>query len=69
MRYRQAPGGLEAVRARLAVDCAPVVLSDRTIRSEIESGRIVVDPFDDSLIQPSSIDVPSRFFENFGDGD
>jgi len=34
-----------------------VVLSDRTIRSEIEAGRIVVDPFDDSLVQPSSVDV------------
>ena len=35
----------------------PLVLSDRTIRSEIDSGRIVIDPFDASLIQPSSIDV------------
>ena len=35
----------------------PVVLSDRTIRSEIESGRIAIEPFDPSLIQPSSIDV------------
>ncbi len=34
-----------------------MVLSDRTIRSEIDSGRIVIDPFDASLIQPSSIDV------------
>ena len=34
-----------------------MVLSDRTIRSEIEAGRIEVDPFDASLIQPSSIDV------------
>ena len=34
-----------------------MVLSDRTIRSEIDSGRIAIDPFDDSLIQPSSIDV------------
>ena len=34
-----------------------MVLSDRTIRSEIESGRIVVDPFDDDLVQPSSVDV------------
>jgi dCTP deaminase len=34
-----------------------VVLSDRTIRAEIDSGRIVVDPFDPDLIQPSSIDV------------
>ena len=34
-----------------------MVLSDRTIKSEIESGRIVIDPFDPSLVQPSSIDV------------
>ncbi len=34
-----------------------VILSDRTIRAEIEAGRIVVDPFDPSMIQPSSIDV------------
>ncbi len=35
----------------------PVVLSDRTIRSEIERGRIVIDPFEPSLVQPSSVDV------------
>jgi len=34
-----------------------VVLSDRTIRSEIESGRIVIDPFDPAMIQPSSVDL------------
>jgi dCTP deaminase len=34
-----------------------VVLSDRTIRAEIEAGRIEVDPFDPDLVQPSSIDV------------
>ena len=34
-----------------------VVLSDRTIRSEIEGGRIVIDPYDPGLIQPSSVDV------------
>jgi dCTP deaminase len=34
-----------------------VVLSDRTIRAEIEAERIVIDPFDDGLIQPSSVDV------------
>ena len=40
-----------------------MVLSDRTIRSEIDAGRIVIDPFDESLVQPSSIDVrvDSRF--------
>jgi len=34
-----------------------VILSDRTLREQIEAGRIVIDPLDDSLIQPSSIDV------------
>jgi dCTP deaminase len=34
-----------------------MVLSDRTIRKEIEAGRIVLDPFDPSMIQPSSVDV------------
>jgi dCTP deaminase len=34
-----------------------VVLSDRTIRSEIEAGRIEIDPYDEAMIQPSSIDV------------
>jgi dCTP deaminase len=34
-----------------------VILSDRTIRAEIESGRIGVDPFEPSMIQPSSIDL------------
>ena len=34
-----------------------VVLSDRTIRSEIEGGRIVIDPFDPAMIQPSSVDL------------
>ena len=34
-----------------------MVLSDRTIRSEIAAGRIVIDPFDPALVQPSSVDV------------
>jgi dCTP deaminase len=34
-----------------------VVLSDRTIRQEIEAGRIVFDPYDPSMVQPSSVDV------------
>ena len=36
---------------------AGVVLSDRSIREEVELGRIVVDPFDPGLVQPSSVDV------------
>ena len=40
-----------------------MVLSDRTIREEIDSGRIVIDPFEAANIQPSSVDVrvDSRF--------
>jgi dCTP deaminase len=34
-----------------------VVLSDRTIRSEIDAGRIVIDPYDEAMVQPSSVDV------------
>jgi dCTP deaminase len=34
-----------------------VVLSDRSIKSEIAAGRIVIEPYDEGLVQPSSIDV------------
>jgi len=34
-----------------------MILSDRSIREEIAAGRIVIDPFDDSCVQPSSIDL------------
>jgi dCTP deaminase len=34
-----------------------VVLSDHSIRAEIESGRLVFDPFDADMVQPSSVDV------------
>ena len=34
-----------------------MILSDRTLREQIEAGRIVIDPFDPSCVQPSSIDV------------
>ena len=34
-----------------------MVLSDRTIREEIATGRIAIEPFDPSLVQPSSVDV------------
>jgi dCTP deaminase len=40
-----------------------MILSDVTILEEIEAGRIVIDPFDASCVQPSSVDlhVDSRF--------
>jgi dCTP deaminase len=34
-----------------------MILSDRTIREEIDAGRIVIDPFDPACIQPSSVDL------------
>jgi dCTP deaminase len=34
-----------------------MVLSDRSIREEIAAGRIGIDPFDDEMVQPCSVDV------------
>ena len=34
-----------------------MVLSDRAIRRLIEAGRIDIDPYDPTLMQPSSLDV------------
>jgi len=46
-----------------------VVLSDRTIRAEIERGAIVIDPFDPGLVQPASVDVRvDRRFRVFHNG-
>jgi len=43
-----------------------VLLSDRDIRREIETGRVVLEPFDAAMIQPSSVDVRlDRFFRTF----
>jgi dCTP deaminase len=43
-----------------------VVLSDRTIRRQLAEGRIEIDPLDEGLIQPSSVDVRvDRFFRVF----
>jgi dCTP deaminase len=43
-----------------------MILSDRTIRDAIESGRIVIDPFDPAMVQPSSVDLTlDRFFRVF----
>jgi dCTP deaminase len=45
-----------------------VLLSDRDIKAEIASGRVVLDPFDAGMVQPSSVDVRLdrlfRVFEN-----
>jgi dCTP deaminase len=43
-----------------------VLLSDRDIRSQIQAGRVKVEPFDEAMIQPSSVDVRlDRFFRVF----
>jgi dCTP deaminase len=43
-----------------------MVLSDRTIRRLIDEGRIGIEPFDEELVQPSSVDVRvDRFFRVF----
>ena len=34
-----------------------MLLSDRDLRAEIAAGRLGIDPFEDSLVQPSSVDV------------
>jgi len=43
-----------------------VLLSDRDIRAQLDSGRVVLDPYEPSMIQPSSIDVRlDKFFRLF----
>src|SRR5947208_9306982 len=43
-----------------------MVLSDRTIRRLLDEGRIEIDPYDESLLQPSSVDVRvDRYFRVF----
>ncbi len=43
-----------------------VLISDRDIRAEIDSQRIVLEPYDSEMVQPSSVDVRiDRFFRLF----
>jgi len=45
-----------------------MIFSDRTINEAIRAGRIVIDPFDADMVQPSSVDLRCgaefRVFEN-----
>ena len=34
-----------------------MILSDRSIREAVAAGRIIIDPFDDACVQPSSVDL------------
>jgi dCTP deaminase len=43
-----------------------MLLSDRDIRAEIEAGRVAIDPYDPTAVQPASIDVRlDRLFRVF----
>ncbi|MBB6471680.1 dCTP deaminase [Sphaerisporangium rubeum] len=43
-----------------------MLLSDGDVRAEIASGRVVIDPFDEGMVQPSSVDVRlDRYFRVF----
>ncbi len=43
-----------------------MLLSDRDIRAELDSGRVVLEPYDPAMIQPSSVDVRiDRLFRLF----
>lgn len=43
-----------------------VLLSDKDIKAEIESGRVGIDPYEPAMVQPSSIDVRlDKFFRVF----
>jgi dCTP deaminase len=43
-----------------------VLLSDRDLKAEIEAGQVVIDPYDPTMVQPSSVDVRlDRYFRVF----
>jgi dCTP deaminase len=43
-----------------------VLISDRDIRAQIDADRIVLDPYEPSMVQPSSVDVRiDRYFRLF----
>lgn len=43
-----------------------MILSDRDVKAQIDAGRIVIEPYDASCIQPSSVDVKiSNLFRVF----
>ena len=43
-----------------------MLLSDRDIRAELDSGRVGLDPLDPAMVQPASVDVRlDRFFRLF----
>ncbi len=52
--------------SRLQIYGGAVLLSDRDIRAQINDKRVGVEPFDEAMIQPSSVDVRlDKFFRVF----
>ena len=45
-----------------------MIFSDRSIKDAVAGGRVIIDPFDEAMVQPSSVDVRCastfRVFEN-----
>src|SRR5450830_1017638 len=63
--YRR-PGATRAGPSGWSRYGGAVLLSDRDIRAQIDSGRVVLDPYDPSMVQPSSIDVRlDKYFRLF----
>ncbi len=43
-----------------------MLLSDRDLRKELDAGRLVIDPYEPAMLQPSSVDVRlDRYFRVF----
>lgn len=43
-----------------------MLLSDRDILTELDAGRVILDPYDPQMVQPASIDVRlDRWFRLF----
>lgn len=43
-----------------------MILSDRTIKEEIAAGRIIIEPYEDAAVQPSSVDLRlDKYFRVF----
>ena len=43
-----------------------MLLSDRDLRAEVDGGRVVLEPYEPAMVQPSSVDVRlDRFFRVF----
>ena len=61
------PRGPSPRRAtRPLLECAAVILSDRSIRDALAAGRVVVDPLDGRAVQPSSVDLRiDKYFRVF----